>query len=40
VHPVDGKTKADHGEAGENSDENREDEEEYFFVEDASESRK
>ena len=38
VHPVDGETEADYGQAGEDSDEDGEDEEEYFFVKDAIES--
>jgi hypothetical protein len=40
VHPVDGETEADHGKAGENSNEYRENEEEYFFMEGAFERGK
>jgi hypothetical protein len=35
VSPVDGEAKADDGKAGKDSDEDREDEEEHFFVRNA-----
>ena len=40
MHPVDGQAEADHGEAGEDSDEDGKNQEKNFFVEDAFESGK
>ena len=40
MRPVDGEAETDHGQTGKDSDEDGEDEEKYFFMEDAFERGK